>query len=221
MKPYRSWRRRAAVALPLALALGLGACSSSDSDGANGAGNAGAAERVSIAMLQPPRSGLSPLSDDAFKLSRWATAETSFKFHASCRHTHPAADALLDLMQREGLRQEAEARHRQAHARQPEPLGDEAGVGGAHCPEGVEECSQAVKGASVAALAYGFIAAGCSAGILDGEAGGSGAAKPHESTRGSSACLLGGRALPPPRQLRLPRPPRRLRRIPASAGAPR
>ncbi len=76
MKPYRSWRRRAAVALPLALALGLGACSSSDSDGANGAGSAGAAERVSIAMLQPPRSGLSPLSDDAFKLSRWATAET-------------------------------------------------------------------------------------------------------------------------------------------------
>ncbi|TBU72959.1 MmgE/PrpD family protein [Phytopseudomonas daroniae] len=36
--------------------------------------------------------------------SRWALVETSFKFHASCRHTHPAADALLDLMQREGLR---------------------------------------------------------------------------------------------------------------------
>lgn len=36
--------------------------------------------------------------------SRWALAETSFKYHASCRHTHPAADALLDLMQREGLR---------------------------------------------------------------------------------------------------------------------
>lgn len=33
-------------------------------------------ERVSIAMLQPPRSGLTPLSDDAFKLSRWSTAET-------------------------------------------------------------------------------------------------------------------------------------------------
>ena len=30
--------------------------------------------------------------------SRWALAETSFKFHASCRHTHPAADALLELM---------------------------------------------------------------------------------------------------------------------------
>lgn len=38
--------------------------------------------------------------------SRWALVETSFKFHASCRHTHPAADALLHLMQREGLRHE-------------------------------------------------------------------------------------------------------------------
>ncbi|VVN82286.1 MmgE/PrpD family protein [Pseudomonas fluorescens] len=38
--------------------------------------------------------------------SRWALVETSFKFHASCRHTHPAADALLDLMQREGLSHE-------------------------------------------------------------------------------------------------------------------
>lgn len=30
---------------------------------------------------------------------RWALAETSFKYHASCRHTHPAADALLQVMQ--------------------------------------------------------------------------------------------------------------------------
>lgn len=30
--------------------------------------------------------------------SRWTLAETSFKFHASCRHTHPAADALLKAM---------------------------------------------------------------------------------------------------------------------------
>lgn len=30
--------------------------------------------------------------------SRWALAETSFKFHASCRHTHPAADALAAVM---------------------------------------------------------------------------------------------------------------------------
>ena len=32
--------------------------------------------RISVAMMQPPRSGLTPLSDDAFKLSRWSTAET-------------------------------------------------------------------------------------------------------------------------------------------------
>src|SRR4051812_40595325 len=36
--------------------------------------------------------------------TRWATAETSFKFHASCRHTHPSADALLALMQEHKLK---------------------------------------------------------------------------------------------------------------------
>ncbi|WP_435284109.1 ABC transporter substrate-binding protein [Streptomyces koelreuteriae] len=36
-------------------------------------------KRIRVAMLQPPRSGLSPLSDDAFKLSRWSTAETLVK----------------------------------------------------------------------------------------------------------------------------------------------
>jgi len=36
--------------------------------------------------------------------TRWALAETSFKFHASCRHTHPAADALLHAMLTHGLR---------------------------------------------------------------------------------------------------------------------
>jgi 2-methylcitrate dehydratase PrpD len=35
--------------------------------------------------------------------TRWALAETSFKFHASCRHTHPAADALLELMRANAL----------------------------------------------------------------------------------------------------------------------
>ena len=29
---------------------------------------------------------------------RWALIETSFKFHACCRHTHPAADALLQVV---------------------------------------------------------------------------------------------------------------------------
>jgi 2-methylcitrate dehydratase PrpD len=35
--------------------------------------------------------------------TRWATAETSFKFHASCRHTHPAADALQRVMREHKL----------------------------------------------------------------------------------------------------------------------
>jgi len=35
--------------------------------------------------------------------TRWATIETSYKWHASCRHTHPAADALQSLMHREHL----------------------------------------------------------------------------------------------------------------------
>ncbi|MEU0944512.1 ABC transporter substrate-binding protein [Streptomyces canus] len=39
-------------------------------------------QRVRVAMMQPPRSALSPLSDDAFKLSRWSTAETLVKLDA-------------------------------------------------------------------------------------------------------------------------------------------
>jgi 2-methylcitrate dehydratase PrpD len=35
--------------------------------------------------------------------TRWAITETSFKWHASCRHTHPAADALAEVMRREHL----------------------------------------------------------------------------------------------------------------------
>jgi 2-methylcitrate dehydratase PrpD len=42
--------------------------------------------------------------------TRWATAETSFKFHASCRHTHPAADALLQVMQANKLQPQDLAR---------------------------------------------------------------------------------------------------------------
>lgn len=41
--------------------------------------------------------------------SRWALAETSFKFHASCRHTHPAADALQHLMREHHLAADAVA----------------------------------------------------------------------------------------------------------------
>ncbi len=61
-------------------------------------------------ILQGPQGMAAGMSSDAqpAKLvdglgTRWATAETSFKYHASCRHTHPAADALLQVMQTHGL----------------------------------------------------------------------------------------------------------------------
>lgn len=38
--------------------------------------------------------------------SRWALAETSFKYHASCRHTHPAADALQAVIRDNKLKAE-------------------------------------------------------------------------------------------------------------------
>jgi 2-methylcitrate dehydratase PrpD len=48
---------------------------------------------------------------------RWAVLETSFKYHASCRHTHPAADALLQAMQEQHLTSDQVARVR-AHVHQ-------------------------------------------------------------------------------------------------------
>ncbi|CAL9537157.1 HTH-type transcriptional regulator SgrR [Streptomyces sp. enrichment culture] len=67
--------------LPLSAALAASAlltgCFSS-----TGAAGADGGERIRVAMMQPPRSGLSPLSDDAFKLSRWSTAETLVKLDA-------------------------------------------------------------------------------------------------------------------------------------------
>ncbi|WP_408612368.1 ABC transporter substrate-binding protein [Glycomyces niveus] len=63
-------RRSLLAAASAAPVLGLAACFSEGSE------NAGASGRVRVAHMLPPRSGLSPLSDDAFKLSRWATAET-------------------------------------------------------------------------------------------------------------------------------------------------
>ncbi|MFI8416922.1 ABC transporter substrate-binding protein [Serratia sp. NPDC078593] len=40
-------------------------------------------KRLRVVMLQPPRSGLTPLSDDAFKLSRWSNAETLVVLNAA------------------------------------------------------------------------------------------------------------------------------------------
>ena len=56
-------------------------------------------------ILDGPQGMAAGMSSDADPVrltaglgTRWATAETSFKYHASCRHTHPAADALLQVM---------------------------------------------------------------------------------------------------------------------------
>jgi 2-methylcitrate dehydratase PrpD len=59
---------------------------------------------------------------DAHKLTAglgetWGVLETSFKYHASCRHTHPAADALLQAMRENSLTAERII-HVRAHVHQ-------------------------------------------------------------------------------------------------------
>ncbi|MCC5808919.1 MAG: MmgE/PrpD family protein [Ectothiorhodospiraceae bacterium] len=61
-------------------------------------------------ILEGPQGMAAGMSSDADPArltdrlgQRWALAETSFKFHASCRHTHPAADALLKLVEQHDL----------------------------------------------------------------------------------------------------------------------
>ncbi|WP_370288532.1 ABC transporter substrate-binding protein [Nocardioides sp.] len=66
----------AGVAAALGCSLLAGCFAGSDEPTARSDG------RISVAMLLPPRSGLSPLSDDAFKLSRWSTAETLVRLDA-------------------------------------------------------------------------------------------------------------------------------------------
>ncbi|MFD5256479.1 ABC transporter substrate-binding protein [Streptomyces bobili] len=83
-------------ALAAASAL-LTGCFSGDGTTAGSGGADG--KRVRLAMMQPPRSGLSPLSDDAFKLSRWSTAETLVKLDAA-GDTRPA---LATSWRRDGL----------------------------------------------------------------------------------------------------------------------
>lgn len=65
-----------AVTAASTLLTGCFASTGSGSDTAEG-------KRIRVAHMQPPRSGLSPLSDDAFKLSRWSTAETLVKLDAN------------------------------------------------------------------------------------------------------------------------------------------
>lgn len=73
MKPSRIRRVTVAAATLLAASLVLTACFSGGGSASSTGGGGDA--RISVAMLQPPRSGLSPLSDDATKLSRWSTTE--------------------------------------------------------------------------------------------------------------------------------------------------
>ncbi|MER5269031.1 ABC transporter substrate-binding protein [Actinosynnema sp. NPDC002837] len=61
-------RHRSSAAALVACALLLTGCFAPAAEPSDG--------RIKLAMLQPPRSGLTPFSDDAFKLSRWSTAET-------------------------------------------------------------------------------------------------------------------------------------------------
>ncbi|MGW2183744.1 ABC transporter substrate-binding protein [Streptomyces sp. NPDC001732] len=74
--------RRGALAA-IAVAAGsatLTGCFSGSPTESSDSGSSG--KRIRVAHMQPPRSGLSPLSDDAFKLSRWATAETLVRLDA-------------------------------------------------------------------------------------------------------------------------------------------
>jgi 2-methylcitrate dehydratase PrpD len=65
-------------------------------------------------ILEGPQGMAAGMSSDADPArltdrlgERWALVETSFKYHASCRHTHPAADALQFVIARHGLKPEA------------------------------------------------------------------------------------------------------------------
>jgi 2-methylcitrate dehydratase PrpD len=76
------------------------------------------------AILEGPQGLAAGTSSDAdsAKLvadlgTRWAILETSLKWHASCRHTHPAADVLQSLMRREKIAADS-IRHVTAHVHQ-------------------------------------------------------------------------------------------------------
>jgi len=75
-------------------------------------------------ILEGPQGMAAGMSTDAdpSKLcdrlgERWALAETSFKYHASCRHTHPAADALQQALRDNNLT-EADVERVVAHVHQ-------------------------------------------------------------------------------------------------------
>jgi len=65
---------------------------------------------AALRILEGPQGMAAGMSSDADPArltdrlgERWALTETSFKWHASCRHTHPAADALLAIVDEHDL----------------------------------------------------------------------------------------------------------------------
>ncbi|MHC5909150.1 ABC transporter substrate-binding protein, partial [Streptomyces sp. S6] len=67
-----------ASALAAASLLFVSGCFTGSSEASGDGG-----KRIRVVMMQPPSSGLSPLADDAFMLSRWSTAETLVKLDAA------------------------------------------------------------------------------------------------------------------------------------------
>jgi len=62
-------------------------------------------------VLGGPRGMTASMAGDVYPLaldeelgSRWTVMETSFKWHASCRHTHPSVDGLLKIMAQNGIK---------------------------------------------------------------------------------------------------------------------
>lgn len=76
--PRRRPKPLAFLLLPLAATLALSGCFASGTSAEQGTDG-----RISVAHMQPPRSAMNPLSDDAFKLARWSTAETLVSLDAA------------------------------------------------------------------------------------------------------------------------------------------
>ena len=52
------------------------------------------------AVLVPPGATTIPAAIDVQLGQKYSVLESSFKWHASCRHTHPSVDALLKIVER-------------------------------------------------------------------------------------------------------------------------
>lgn len=75
-------------------------------EGVGAAGDVLEGEAGVFAALGRGQADPGALVDGLGGTTRWAVLETSFKFHACCRHTHPAADALLAGLAKAGIAKE-------------------------------------------------------------------------------------------------------------------